>query len=311
METRLPQAKLFKAQKLLTTLWPQKTTTLSELQSLIGYLCFCSKVIPIGRSFLRHLYNATTGHKSKRTTTRGQPIPVTDNMRLDLRWWRDFLPQWNGITLIHKNCKTIYLWTDASGTKGQGAYFTDTLNGDHLVDWEHAFSKTISRHHRHKDINYLEMHKVLLALQRWHLHFADCRLVIHTDNTTVLSGLRRLSVRGDSLEPLRNIALCAAHNNIEIHARWIPTYENTLADLLSRRDFNKIANQFPLLSQIPRASHGIHPNGSMQISAYSAKLTVTSSGDSAPIPDEHTIQPAAATLPTAHSTARQPSHPRP
>ena len=194
MEARLPQAKLLKAQKLLTTLWPQKTTTLSELQSLIGYLCFCSKVIPIGRSFLRHLYNATTGHKSKRTTTRGQPIPVTDNMRLDLRWWRDFLPQWNCITLIHKNRKTIYLWTDASGTKGQGAYFTDTLNGDHLVDWEHAFSKTISRHHRHKDINYLEMHTVLLALQRWHLHFADCQLVIHTDNTTVLSGLRRLSV---------------------------------------------------------------------------------------------------------------------
>ena len=179
------------------------------------------------------------------------------------------------------------------------------------MDWEHAFSKTISRHHRHKDINYLEMHTVLLALQRWHIHFADCRLIIHTDNTTVLSGLRRLSVRGNSLEPLRNITLCAAHNNIEIHARWIPTCENTLADLLSRRDFNKIANQFPLLSQTPRASHGTHPNGGTQISAYSAMLPATSGGDSAPTRDEHMTQPAAAILPTAHSMARQPFHPQP
>ena len=85
MEARLPQAKLLKAQNLLTILWPQKSTTLSELQSLIGYLCFCSKVVPIGCCFLRHLYNATTGHKSKRTITRCQPIPITDNIRLDLR----------------------------------------------------------------------------------------------------------------------------------------------------------------------------------------------------------------------------------
>lgn len=253
MEARLPPAKLLKAQNLLAALWPKRTLTLLEIQSLIGYLSFCSKVVPIGRSFLRRLYNAATssGNPPQRP---GRPIPITNDMRLDLRWWRDFLPQWNGITLIHKNRPTKYLWTDASGTKGQGAYFMNTPieDSDHWqcrVDWKQAFSKPLSRHHRHKDINYLEMHTVLLALQRWGAHFAHCRLIIHTDNTTVSNGLRRRSVRGDSMEPLRSITLFAAHNDIEIQTRWIPTNENTLADLLSRRNFDKIAEQFPLLAQ--------------------------------------------------------------
>ena len=140
------------------------------------------------------------------------------------------------------------------------------------------------------------------------IYFAHCRLIIHTDNTTVFSGLRRLSVRGDSLEPLRDITLCAAHNNMEIYTRWIPTHKNTLADLLSRWDFDEIANQFPLLTQQP--SHGAHRNGGMKISAFSAMLPTISGGVLAPIPDENMIQPATATLPTAHSTARQLFHPQ-
>ena len=50
------------------------------------------------------------------------------------------------------------------------------------------------------------------------------------------------------MEPLRNITLCATHQDIEIHARWIPTHENTLTDLLPRR-LIKI-DQFPLTGTI-------------------------------------------------------------
>ena len=317
MEARLPTAKLLKAKKLLSILWPKHSTTLLELQSLIGYLSFCSKVIPTGRSFLRRLYNAATpgplvmgsspaigntpaigsslaiGSSPAIGSSQHKLIPVTNDIRHDLRWWREFLPQWNGITLIHKTRTTKYLWTDASSTKGQGAYFTDKPKEDHLVDWGQAFSKTISRHHQHKDINYLEMHTVLLALRRWHKHFANCRLIIHTDNTTVLSGLRRHSVRGSAMEPLRNITLCAAHHDIEMHAKWIPTHENILADLLSRRDFDKIANQFPRLAQEPL--HGTHQSHGTQILASTAQLPATFGGDSAQIPDEPMTQHAVAT----------------
>ena len=181
---------------------------------------------------------------------RGRPIPITPNMQMDLHWWHEFLPQWNGVSLIQKERATWHVWTDAPSTKGQGAFFT-TPGADHrTVSWEQAFSKKISRHHRGKDINFLEMHTVLLAIQRWLPRFRHHRLVIFTDNTTVFHGLSRRSVRGPAMDPLRKITLCAAQQDIDIYPQWIPTLENILADLLSRRDFNKLANLFPLLTQI-------------------------------------------------------------
>ncbi len=44
--------------------------------------------------------------------------------------------------------------------------------------------------------------------------------------------------------PLRRIALLAAAHDICIHAQWISTTENRLADLLSRAKFSTIANEF-------------------------------------------------------------------
>ena len=60
MEARLPQQKLTKARDLVTEIAGRRSIALYELQSLTGYLAFCAKVIPIGHSFLRRLYDATT-----------------------------------------------------------------------------------------------------------------------------------------------------------------------------------------------------------------------------------------------------------
>lgn len=182
------------------------------------------------------------------------------------------------------------MWTDASGTTGQGAFFTDPGASHSLVSWQHAFSKPLSRHHCQKDINFKEMHIVLLAIQRWLLYFGLYELVIFTDNTTVYHGLRRHSVQGPAMDPFRKITYLAALHNIDIHAQWIPTHENTLADLLSRRDFTKLANQLPLLTQEPntRQSHATLTSASL------ALQPATSSGASVQIPDKHTKQPAIA-----------------
>ena len=92
---------------------------------------------------------------------------------------------------------------------------------------------------------------MLLAMQRWYSYFEHHQLVIFTDNTTVFHGLCHRLVRGSAMDPRRKITLLAAVHDIDIQARWIPTHENTLADLLSRRDFAKLANLFPLLAQEP------------------------------------------------------------
>jgi len=49
------------------------------------------------------------------------------------------------------------------------------------------------------------------------------------------------------MTPLREVKLLCAQLDIELIPRWVPTKENLIADLLSRRDFGKLANFVPQL----------------------------------------------------------------
>ena len=218
-------------------------------------------------------------------------------MWLDLQWWLEFLPKWNGISLIHKKRAIRHVWVDAAGTKGQGAFFTDPGVDHRMVTWEQAFSRTLSRHHRHKDINFKEMHTVLLAIQRWLPLFSHDQLIVFIDNSTVFHGLQRRSVRRSAMDPLRKITLLAALHNVDIQAQWLPTHENTLADLLSRRNSSKLADLFPLLAQEPLTE--IPQNLGTPILVSPALLPIISGGASAPTQDEHTAPRAEAMSPAA------------
>ena len=131
----------------------------------------------------------------------------------------------------------MFLWTDASGTLGQGGSFSTTKPYDALrITWDQAFSKPLSHHH-HKDINYKEMNAVIVALRLWGERFAYSRLVVHTDKSVVFRGLQHWTTRSSAIGPLREIALISARQNIQIQLIWISSQENLLTDLLARQDF--------------------------------------------------------------------------
>jgi hypothetical protein len=264
MEARLPSAKLHKATELVEHALKKGKLNLQELQSLIGFLSFCCKVVPLGRSFLRRLYDATSNYPRSDTKRRR----LTAEMKADLRWWKQFLPSWNGIAIIRSTRAHHSLWTDASGNEGLGGYYLPTgnqgLGDDHLptgtallseLTWSSAFSKPHPRHHRHKHINYKEMLAILTAFRLWLPEFSCKHITIHTDNTAVYHGLNKRSMRGPAIEPLREITLLAALHDITFSAHWLPTKDNLLADLLSRRQFEKIAEICPLLSGPPPQKH--------------------------------------------------------
>jgi hypothetical protein len=60
---------------------------------------------------------------------------------------------------------------------------------------------------------------------------------------------------GVAMEPLREITLLAALDEITFSAHWVPPGDNLLADLLSRRQFAKIAEIYPLLSSTQPEKH--------------------------------------------------------
>lgn len=114
MELRLPKDKLEALMALLGN-WDVKkrTTTKRELLSLIGKLSFAAKVVPPGRIFLRRLIDLSTSVKKLH-----HHVTLTASARADIRWWKDFLPGWNGVSFMLQSdwapATDLHLSSDAS-----------------------------------------------------------------------------------------------------------------------------------------------------------------------------------------------------
>ena len=76
-------------------------------------------------------------------------------MKADLLWWKAFLKDWNGLSLLRHvaDRQTRYIWTDASGKFGLGGYMLEQP-GMAVND---VFSKRVATRHLRKDIQFKEM----------------------------------------------------------------------------------------------------------------------------------------------------------
>jgi Reverse transcriptase (RNA-dependent DNA polymerase) len=226
MEARLPQNKkdhaLAEINRLLQT---TSQITKSDLQSVLGFLTFCTRVFPLGRPFLRHLFNMLNSQFSHQRLTLAA--------RRDLQWWKTLLPLWSGIAAIALTRTKTTIATDASGRKGIGGIWFATMK---------MFSTRLPRRHRTKHINYKEMHAIWHAFAEWSDAWRGHAVEIKCDNIPVVAGINNRTIRGDAIDPLQSLLLLAAIHDIEVRATWIPTKENAIADALSRFDMNKLAN---------------------------------------------------------------------
>ena len=242
MEARLPPDKLARARAQIRALLHRSSVTHKELQSLIGLLSFASKVVIPGRAFLRRLYDALRLEVFYHH--------VTPAMRADLDWWHLFLTRWNGMKLLRliQDRPLLYMWTDASSTRGLGGYILDYPSQAPSIDGVFA-SRVPTRHAIKDDIQFREMLAVKLAVKRWLPRLAGSRIVIHCDNAAVVSGLKKSTIHGPAMSPLRQLTLLFAVHDIAVVPIWIPTKANELADLLSRFLFEKAAKLYPQLTK--------------------------------------------------------------
>jgi hypothetical protein len=67
-------------------------------------------------------------------------------------------------------------------------------------------------------------------------------VIVHTDNTSTLSGLNKGLIRSLSMEPFRALLLLAAAADIELQGVWLVSEDNGLADALSRFNVISITN---------------------------------------------------------------------
>lgn len=238
---RVPRDKQLQVQEQARQLLHAASATqgppLRDLQSFCGLTNFLSRAIRPARLYNREFFNCLRRHAkfrrprgggSARTANPRQRIPLSDQACRDLAWWVE-LPEgrWARACrpVIPPSFMTaIRLTTDASD-EGWGCLFEDHVSG--ADRWS---PETAGLH-----INDKELRAVHQALRLHQQQIRNRRVLILCDNTTVCHLLNTGTTRSTALlAPLRRVWDFLLSNNIDFHARYIPSAQNP-ADAPSRR----------------------------------------------------------------------------
>lgn len=229
LDTTVPEARLSPEQRQrisegVTSFLDKSVATARELQSLAGTLNNASKVVHGGRTFLRRLIDLiNTAHSWD------QKLRLTEDMKLDLLWWRDFSARWDGraIFIDPLPVSPLQFQTDACTGVGCGAFF----DGKALqISWKDAPRSLEGVH-----INILEVYPALLAAREWGHLWKGRHVVVWTDSTVAVAAFNRgTSTTPIVMEWLRELFFLSALHNFRFTARHVPGKVNVLADALSR-----------------------------------------------------------------------------
>lgn len=228
MQARLPQDKVRKCTEAINEILIKGFVFQEDLASLIGMLNFACRVVRPGRAFLRRMYDFL--YSVPKPTSR---IHMNALLSADLHMWLEFLFSYNGVTVIHEDrwvtSQTIHTYTDASKTHGYGlVYGSKWAYGEFPPAW------------KKEDIFCLEAYPVMLVFNIFCKQLANKKLVIHTDNSALVTTLNKQTCRDPlTMVFVRDLVLVALRHNIVFYALHIEGKLNTLADRLSRLQVDK------------------------------------------------------------------------
>jgi Reverse transcriptase (RNA-dependent DNA polymerase) len=240
MEARLPADKLLYLRDLLQLWTDRRHCSLRDLQQLIGFLQFCSQVIPHSRAFLRRLISFSMTFCSQYSV---RYLPAY--AQAEIRWWRTYALAWNGVRIIIPSYHVLHVFTDASGRKGIGGIFED--------EW---FSSRVPRRFRNRDIQFKEIYAVLQAILRWGHRWKHCHVLFHVDNQVDVHALENDTNRSlHVMSILRLIVMLAAQLEFSYSSSWLSSSENVLADCASRYMYARLFELAPSLNRQPTSPH--------------------------------------------------------
>ena len=214
-------------------LWSDRSTASKEqLQSIIGVLSFAAKVVAPGRTFLRRMIDhmKTLPFNTASTTQH----PLSKSFHLDVQWWRRFLSQWNGVSIIPDtqwtNAEVLSIYTDAC-VAGYGAMF-----GSHWFSctWTVEEEQQAKRDKR-DSMPFKELYALTKAAATWGSQWSGRKILFHTDCQPNVDAWRKGDSRKTQISHLiRTLLFIAATHHFNMNLVHISGVNNVCADLLSR-----------------------------------------------------------------------------
>lgn len=104
MTLEVPEDKLLRATELIRHWLSSPRATKSDLQSLIGKLSYICACISPGKIFMRRML-----YELRRLPHKSSHFTPSSALLADLRWWNEFLPVYNGVSLLRS-----FPWIDTT-----------------------------------------------------------------------------------------------------------------------------------------------------------------------------------------------------
>ena len=237
MEARLPIPKLREIHELCERWVKEERATVRELQALHGKLRFACQVVRPGRFYLRRLIDHTTALTFQHPTKHLQKVArgvLPQGVREDIQWWVDFLPTWNGKSILYAlewvKAELIDLTTDACQTGFGGMYRSEWIAGRWSPsELQCAFIV------EQLSMPFLEMRSLLKAAAAWGSQWAGKKITFRCDCMPVVHAITSGSSPAPALmHQLRELCALAIRYSFDFRSEHIPGVENTAADILSR-----------------------------------------------------------------------------
>jgi hypothetical protein len=207
--------------------WVRKVSaTHKEVQKLIGKLNFVAKCVRPGRIFISRMLEFL------RSFTSDESQILCFEFRKDVDWWVQFLPLYNGVSMM-----AIEEWSEPDEVFACDACLVGAggwCNGQYF---HCSFPEFIQQDSLH--INALELLTVIVCVKLWGSQWKGQRIVVACDNLVSVDVINSGRARDRFLlKCLRELLFLAASFEFEIRARHIPGVTNRIPDLLSRFKLN-------------------------------------------------------------------------
>ena len=214
--------------------WRYKVhTTRRELETLIGKLQFVSNCVRLGRLFVSRLLS------EMKAMTRGKHYKVTGQARKDIMWWYNFLPGFQGrsimwlleVTEIDTEFAVDACMIGAGGVAGEEYYRT-------------RFPPQFNQ--KKLKITHLELWAVIVAVRGWGDKLYRKVVKIRSDNEAVATIINTGRSQDLYLQSqLRELCWWLAHFQCKVKSVHLSGRLNRIPDLLSRwHEGEKIRSEF-------------------------------------------------------------------
>ena len=222
MTLSLPDQKVKKIQKLCRQVLESTTVSVRKPPALIGNLTASIQAVLPAPLHYRSL-QCVKNLKIKETLDYELVVQVTQEAKVDLKWWLDHLVKWNGRSRLAPHWE-MTIQTDAS-CKGWGAVCNNVRIGGPWLTQESHFH-----------INILELMAIQNAVKSFLQNKSNTHVLIQTDNKTALTYLNRME--GCISQPCSQVAIAiwewCLERSIILHSEFIPGKDNLIADWESR-----------------------------------------------------------------------------